>query len=180
MFKLIPFIKKLSLVTLVLAIGLTAMPSFAASAAGLQDPTPPPPSQTANYPRLERAWAHAQNLYQREGDRLAKADAFITKAQSLIDKATQKGWDTSAVQTALDTFAAVIPAAKAAHEPGAAIIASHNGFDASGKVTDRVTAIATLKALHQVLKDTHTAMNGTGVALRDAVKTFRDAHRPTP
>ena len=180
MYKFIPFIKKFALAALVLAIGLAVLPATGASAAGLQDPTTPPTTQAANFPRVELAWARAQNVYQREGDRLDKADVFIAKAQSLINKATQKGWDTSAVQAALNAFAAAIPAAQAAHDSGAAIIASHNGFDANGKVTDRTAAIATVKALVQVLKDTRAGMNGTGQALREAIKAFRDAHRPTP
>jgi len=174
MSKLIPFFKKFALVALVLAIGLAALPASSASAAGLQDETALPASNA----RLERIWARAQAAYQRQDDRLAKADEFFTKAQSLIDKANQKGWDTSAVQAALDALAAVIPAVKAAHDPGAAIIASHNGFSADGKVTDRAAAIETTKALVQVLKNTYTAMNGTGRALREAVRAFRDAHRP--
>jgi hypothetical protein len=183
MSKLIPFFKKFALAALVLAIGLAALPASSASAAGLQDETTPPANVVVPVPardnaRLERIWARAQAAYQRQDDRLARADEFITKAQSLIDKANQKGWDTSAVQAALDALAAVIPAVKAAHDPGAAIIASHNGFSADGKVTDRAAAIETAKALVQVLKNTHAAMNGTGQALREAVKAFRDAHRP--
>ena len=181
MSKLTPFFKKFALAALVLAIGLAVLPAASASAAGLQDPTNPPNNQpAANGARLERAWARAQAVYQRQGNRLDRADAFIAKIQTLIDKATAKGWDTSAVQAALDAFNAVIPAAEAAHAPGAAIIASHNGFDADGKVTDRAAAIDSLKALVQVIKDTHTAMNGTGQALRDTIKAFRAAHKPTP
>ncbi len=179
MSKLIPFFKKFALAALVLAIGLAALPAAGACAAGLQDETTPPANQPANNKRLvEQIWARAQTAYQRQGDRLAKADEFLAKAQSLIDKANQKGWDTSAVQAALNAFAAVIPAAQAAHDPGAAIIASHNGFDADGKVTDRAAAAETVKALGQALKDTRAAMNGTGQALREAVKDFRDAHQP--
>ena len=176
MSKLIPFFKKFALAALVLAIGLTALPAASASAASLQEQTTPTGNQPANYARLERVWARAQNAYQHQGDRLAKADEFLTRAQSLIDKANQKGWDTSAIQAALNAFGAVIPAAQAAHDPGAAIIASHNGFDAAGKVTDRAAAIGTVKALGQVLKGTHAAMNGTGQALRAAVRAFREAH----
>jgi len=179
MSNLIPFFKKIALTVLVLAIGMVALPTTSASAAGLQDSTTPPANQPANNVLLEQVWARAQSAYQRQGDRLAKADEFISKAQFLIDKASQKGWDTSAVQAALDAFAAVIPAAQAAHDPGTAIIASHNGFDANGKVTDRPYAVETVKALGQVLKNTHLAMNGTGQALRAAVKAFRAAHRPT-
>jgi hypothetical protein len=176
MSKLIQFFKHFALAVLVLVIGLTTLPAAGASAAGLQDET----TLLANNMRLEQIWARVQIVYQRQGDRFAKADQFIAKAQTLIDKASQKGWDTSAVQAALDAFAAVIPAAQAAHDPGAAIIASHNGFDADGKVTDRNAAVEAVKSLCQVLKDTHSAMNGTGRALREAIKVFRTAHRPTP
>lgn len=169
MSKLIPFFKKFALAALVITIGLAVLPAASASAAS---------NQGVGNTRLEQIWARTQTVYQRQGDRLAKADAFIARVQSLIDRASQKGWDTSAVQAALDAFAAVIPAAQAAHNPGAAIIASHNGFDATGKVTDRTAAIETVKALGQVLKDTRATLNGTGQALREAVKAFRDAHKP--
>ena len=179
MFKLIPFIKKITLAALVLAIGLAVLPTFGASAAGLDNQTALPSNQAVNNTRLEQVWARAQAVYQRQGDRLSKADTFIARVQSLIDKATAKGWDTSAVQDALDALTAVIPAVQAAHDPGAAIIASHNGFDASGKVIDRTAAIATAKSLVQVLKDTRTAMNGTVKELHDAVKAYRQAHPHT-
>jgi hypothetical protein len=171
---LIPFFKKFALAVLILAVGLVALPAASAVAAGPHDPTNPP----ANGVRLERAWGRAQAIYQRQGYRLAKTGDFINRSQALIDKANEKGWDTSTVQAALNAFASVIPTARTAHDPGAAIIASHNGFDANGVVTDRTTAIATVKALSQVIKETRLAMDGTGQALREAVKAFRIAHRP--
>jgi hypothetical protein len=176
MFKMTALLKKIALVTLVLAIGLAAFPLTSASAAGSNDQTNPHPGN----PRLEKAWVHLQRAYQRQGNRLARSGNFIANVQGLIDKANTNGWNTSSLQDALDAFSAAIPAAQAAHDPGVAIIASHAGFDADGKVTDRATAITTVKSLSQVIKDTHTAMNGTGKALREAIKTFRDAHpRPT-
>jgi hypothetical protein len=197
MSKIIQFFKKFALAALVLAIGLTSLPALGASgvvpvsaqgAAGLQDQTTPSANQSTNgivpvsardNTRLEQIWARSQTAYQRQGNRLAKAEEFLTRAQSLIDKANQKGWDTSAIQVALDAFAAVIPAAQAAHAPGAAIIADHNGFNPNGKVIDRAAAIETVKTLVQVLKNTRLAMNGTGQALREAVKAFRADHKPT-
>ena len=180
MSKFVPFFKKFALAALVLAIGLAALPAVSASAAPLHDETTPP----ANQIRLDALWAREQAVYTREGNLLAKANDFIAKVQVLIDKANAKGWDTSAVQAALNAFSSVIPAAQAAHDKGAAIIANHAGFSADGRVTDRATAVATVKALGQVLKDTRTAMNGTGKALREAIKTFREAHPkpgvPTP
>jgi hypothetical protein len=178
MFKLTPFFKKFALAVLVLAIGLAALPASSVAAAGLKDQPTPPANKTVDNTRLEQAWTRAQAVYQRQSGQLAKADEFIAKTQALIDMANTKGLDTSAVQAALTALAAAVPAARTANQPGAAIVASHNGFDASGKVTDRTAAIATLKSLTQVLKDTRAAMNGTGKALIEAVKAFRAANKP--
>lgn len=176
---LILFLKKTVLAVLVLAAGLAAIPSSIASAAGLKDELPPAENSLVKNERLERIWQREQALYQRHTNRLARADEFISRAQALIDKAAGKGWDTTAVQAALDAFASVIPAAQAAHDPGQAIITSHAGFDTDGAVIDRAAAVETVQALGQVLKNTRLAMNGTGQALRVAVRAFREAHRPT-
>ena len=173
------FLRKTLLAALVLAAGLAVIPSSSASAAGFQDQPTPSENRPVNNVRLERTWAREQALYQRQTNRLARANEFISRAQSLIDKAAGKGWDTTGIQAALDAFAAVIPAAQAAHDPGLAIISSHAGFDANGAVADRTAAVETVRALGQVLKNTRLAMDGTGQALRAAVKAFRETHRPS-
>ena len=176
MFKKTTLFKKIALAVLVLALGLAFLPLNDASAAGLNGQTTAQPDNS----RLERVWAREQAVYQRQGNRLANSGTFLSKVQTLIDKANQKGWDTSAIQAALNALSAVIPTVQAAHDPGAAIIASHTGFDADGKVTDRTSAIATAKSLALVIKNTHIAWDGTGKALREAVRAFREAHpRPT-
>jgi hypothetical protein len=172
MLKKTTLLNKFALAALVLAITLAAFPITGASAAGLNAQT----TAQANYPRLEKIWAREQATYNREDKALSNANTFINKLQTLLDKAHAKGLDTSTIQAALNALSAVIPAVQAAHAPGAAIIARHAGFDASGMVTDRTTAIATAKSLAQVLKDTRTAMNGTLKALHEAVKAFRQAH----
>jgi hypothetical protein len=173
MLKLSQLFKKFILVALVVTLGLAALP-VASSAAELQAAPQPPGTST----RLERAWARAQTVYQHQTNLLAKSVGFVTRVQARIDKASQKGKDTAAVQAALNAFAAVIPAAQVAHDQGNAILLNHAGFDAAGKVTDRPTAITTLKALVKVIKDTRTALNGTGRELREAVKAFREANKP--
>lgn len=180
MFKSTPLFKKTALALLILGIGLAALPAASASAAELYEETDPPAVESVATERLEQAWARLQEAYARQDERLGKADEFIARVQALIDKANAMGYDTSAVQAALDAFAAAIPAAQAAHEPGAAIIASHAGFDENGNVTDLATAIETAKSLRQVLKDTRAAMGGTGQALRDAIRAFREANGPFP
>jgi hypothetical protein len=172
MLKMTAFLKKFAVGTLILAIVLAVFPFAGASAAGLTGQYQIQPDN----PRLENLWARQQAAYQRQSDLLSNASTFISRVQALIDKASAKGWDTSGIQAALNALSTVIPAVQAAHDPGAAIIASHAGFDAGGKVTDRSTAITTVKSLAQVLKDTRTAMNGTLKALHEAVKAFRQTH----
>jgi hypothetical protein len=183
MIKIVALFRKLVLSLLVVGNGVAAIPFGTVSAASLDDPATPPVAQ-ADHIRLERQWMREQLRFQREGFWLTQAQAVINRIQALIDKANQKGLDTSKVQAALDAFSTVIPTAQAAHNQGTPIISNHAGFDASGKVTDAVTAIETTQALAQVLKDTRLAMNGTGKALRQAIREFRQVHQkdvtPTP
>jgi hypothetical protein len=172
-------LKKLFLVVMIAAIGLLAWPAATASAAGTSKDGTPPTTGIVTDARLEVAWARAQGTYRLQGDRLGRADDFISKVQKLLNKAKDKGWDTSAVQSALDAFTAALPAARSVHGTGAAIIASHTGFDADGHVLDRAAALESVRALRQAITDTHAAMNGTGEALLRAIQAFRQAHLPT-
>jgi hypothetical protein len=178
MSKLILIMKKYILATLIVVIGISALPSSAVSASGLQSLPTFQVSPEINAVRLEQAWSRAQNTYQRQGNRLERANIFIQRVQLLIDKATQKGWDSATVQTALDAFSDVIPVAESTHSTGAVIITRHAGFDTNGKVTDRTAAIASVKALVQVLKDTSKVMNGTRQAVIEAIIAFRESHKP--
>ena len=172
------FLKKALLAGVILGLGLLSFPAFGARAAGLNDTSTPPSDQPA-ISRLENAWSRTQQVYQRQGDLLGKAGGLIARVQTLIDKANGKGWDTSAVQAALDAFQSAVQDATSVHAGGAGIIASHAGFDENGKVLDKAQALATVKSLRQVLQDTRSAMNGTGKALRAAIQAFRSEHKPT-
>ncbi len=178
--KLVFLIKKVLAVILIIGIGLAIFPVSDASAAGPDISSADSTREFNPDGRLEKVWTRLQQAYQVQEERLGKADDFIARVQTLITKAQEKGYDTLAIQSALDEFAAAIPAAESAHETGATIIAAHTGFDESGKVTDRQSALETVKALGQVLKQAHAAMGGTGQALREALRAFRDAHFPVP
>jgi hypothetical protein len=178
MILLATFLKKSIMIALILSLGLAALPFANAHAAGSDDPATPPAAQSANQ-RLENLWSREQQVYQRAGELLTKAGNLIPKAQALVDKANAKVWDTTVVQAALNAFQSALQNAQAAYAPGAEIIADHTGFDTDSKVVDRQQAIATVKALRQVLKDTRGAMAGTSKALMQAFKDLRNAHKPT-
>jgi gas vesicle protein len=168
--------KKTIFFALVLVLGMAALPFNSASAAGEYDPTPPA-SRPITSERLERVWARQLRIYERMG----RTDEFVAKVQKLIDRAKENGKDVSAVQAALDAFKAAVKEAQPIYESVKGIINSHQGFDNNGKVTDPEKAKETVQAMHEKLKEIRETMNGTGKALHEAIKAFREANpRPQP
>ena len=165
--------KKMILLALLAALAVATLPFVSVAAQGANDPTPPA-GQVSNE-RLEKVWARQLKLYERMG----KADDLVAKVQKLLDKASANGKDVSAVQAALDAFNASIKNAKPIYESAKGIVNSHQGFDANGKVTDPAKAKETVKAMHEKMQAIRTAMNGTGKALHEAIKAFREAN-PRP
>ena len=172
--------KKTVLLALVAALGLASLPFVSASAAGEYDPPVPPQGQLSTE-RLERIWARQLRIYARLGNGFERRDAFTERAQQLIDRAKANGKDVSAVQAALDAFEAALKKAQPIYESTKGIVSSHQGFDANGKVTDPVKAQETVESLRGKFKEIKDAMNGTGKALREAIRAFREANpRPQP
>ena len=171
--------KKMILFALVVALAVASLPFVSVAAQGANDPTPP--AGEVSNEKLEKAWARQLKAYERMG----KADELAAKVQQLIDRASAKGKDVSAVQAALDAFNAAIKDAKPIYESAKGILNSHQGFDSNGKVTDPAKAKETVKALHDKMQEIKTALDGTGKALREAIKAFRAANprpvkTPTP
>jgi hypothetical protein len=168
--------KKTILFALVAALGVASLPVFsvAAAAAG-NDPTPPPPTAQITNERLEKIWAREQRVY----NRLGRIDQVIDRVQTLIDRATANGKDASGVQAALDVFKVAWKNAKPIYEGMNGIVTSHQGFDNAGRVTDPAKAKETVQDMRDKFQEIKTAMNGTGQALRNAIKAFRAAN-PRP
>jgi hypothetical protein len=165
------FLKKTVLFALAVTLTLAAFPLTGASAAGQRDPATPPSNPTL-HARLEKVWARQLRLY----DRFGRADVLIDKAQRLVDRAKDNGRDVSAVQAALDAFAAATKAAHPTYESMKGIVNSHPGFDENGKVTDPAKARETVQSMREKIREIKTIMNGTGRALREAIKAFREAN----
>lgn len=173
------FFKKTVLFALVAALGLASLPFVSASAAGAYDPTVPPQKQPTTE-KLEQVWARQLERYERMGQRFERSDEFIAKAQKLIDRAKSNGKDVSALQTALDAFEAAVQKAHPIYESAKGIVNSHQGFDANGKVTDPAKAQETIKAMHAKFQEIKADMNGTGKALHEAIRAFREANPRPP
>ena len=170
--------KKTVLIALVAALAVASLPLVSASAAGQFD-DPPPPERELSGERLEQIWARQLKVYEKIGTWLDRGDAFAEKVQELIDKASANGKDVSAVQAALDAFEQALKDAHPVYESAKGIINSHQGFDDHGNVTDIDKAKETVQAMGGKLREIKDAMNGTGRALHEAIKAFREAN-PRP
>jgi len=170
-------LKNFTLLVLVLALTLLATPISTASAAGLNADDTPPTISADGIDRLSSVWERLQNAYERQGLRLDRAANFIDTRQSRLDQANNNGKDTAAAQAALDVFAQAIKNSNPIYNSAKGIIASHKGFDADGKVTDRIQALETVRSLGQSLKDVHNHVNDSFRLLRDELKAFREANR---
>lgn len=167
--------RKTLVIAMISALALAALPLASVSAMSQNDPTTPPAAKVSNA-RLEQAWARQLKAYERLGKGFEHADDFIAKAQNLIDRASQNGKDVSALQAALAAFEASVEAAWPIYESAGIIVKSHQGFDEKGHVTDAALAKETVRQMGEKLKEIKAAMNGTGQALREAIKAFREAN----
>jgi hypothetical protein len=166
---------KLILAVLLVALVFAAFPVTSAFA---QEQNPPQKGEITNE-KLEELWAKQLKVHERLGKLFgAEGDARVAKIQELIDKAKANGKDVTAVQTALDNFKAAVKTAKPIYESTKGIVSSHQGFDANGKVTDAEKAKSTLKEMRTKGQEINAAMGGTGKALADALKAFKDANKP--
>jgi hypothetical protein len=177
MMKTMSVLKKVILSMLVAALALAAFPLTNVYAAGNTDPTNPPKKGQLLNECLEKIWAREMKIYERLGKVFDNGDATFEKAQILIDKASANGKDVSAIQAALDAFKASVKNTHPAYEGLNGIVNSHQGFDDAGEVTDAEKAKATVQEMGAKLKEIHSLMGETGKALREAIRTFRDANR---
>ena len=165
-------ISKLMLAVLAAALVFAAFPVTSAYA---QDENPPVPDSA----KLEKAWERLIKGYERMGKAFEDTDAHIARFQEMIDNAAANGKDVSSLQAALDAYAEALTAAEPEYETLGQIIRTHNGFNANGEVVDAEKAFATLQEARDQLKAIKEDMGGTFKALREAVKAFREANKPS-
>jgi len=165
--------KKMILAVLAAALVFAAFPMTSVFAQGEN----PPKGELTNE-KLEKIWARQLKNYEKIGKGFEDTDAQIAKIQSRIDTAAESGKDVTALQAALDAFESALKGAKPNYDSISGVVNAHLGFDASGKVTDAEQAKSTVAEMRTKMQELKSAMNGTGKALRDALKAFRAANKP--
>lgn len=167
-------ISKIMMAVLAAALAFAAFPFTNVFAADEQPPT----RGELTDDKLEQLWARQMQVYERLGRGFEDTEAHIAKFQSMIDKAAENGKDVSALQSALDAYAAALLASKPAYDALGEVITAHEGFDADGNVIDSEQAQATVKEAREQMQALKSSMGETFRALREAVKAFREANKP--
>lgn len=167
-------ISKIMMAVLAVALTVAAFPVTSVFAADEQ----PPVRGELTDEKLEKLWARQVQAYERMGKGFEDTEAHIAKIQGMIDKAAENGKDVSALQSALDAYAAALAASKPAYDALGEVITAHAGFDADGKVTDSEQAQATVKEAREQMQALKSSMGDTFKALREAIKAFREANKP--
>jgi hypothetical protein len=171
--------QKLILGLMIAAIAISALPLEPAFAAGLNQGSMPHDPAAINA-RLEKIFARQSKAVERIGKLYDGANQKLEGIQTLIDRASGRGLDVSAVQTAYDAFKAALPKGRPIYEKAREIVSTHKGFDTAGKVTDPEAARETVQSLREQFKEFRSVVGEAFKALREAVKAFRDANpRPT-
>lgn len=165
---------------LILAVSAAALvfAAFPVTNAYAADEVPPISGEVSNE-KLEKLWARQLQAYEKLGNAFNDVDAHIARIQGQIDKAAANGKDVSALQAALDAYEAALKSAQPVYASVGSIVNTHAGFDANGKVTDAEQAKATVEQMRTKMQEVKSTMDGTFKALREALKAFRDANRPT-
>ncbi|NOT06274.1 MAG: hypothetical protein HOP27_16905 [Anaerolineales bacterium] len=166
--------KKMILAVMAAALVFAAFPVTSAYAQG---ENPALTGEVSNE-KLEKAWVRQLNIYERLGNGFDGLDDQIAKFQERIDKAASKGRDVTTLQAALDAFEAASKTAQPIYDSIESIVNSHAGFDADGKVTDAEQAKSTVDEMRAKLKEVKSSMDGTGKALHEALKAFRESNKP--
>jgi hypothetical protein len=142
--------------------------------------TSTPPTEASNTSRLERVWLRQQTRHDRLGVMFDHVQQRINLGQQRIDQAKSNGKDVTALQQALDDFSAAVQQARPIYQGMQGIISSHQGFDANGIVTDATLAAGTVRSMQEDFLSIRDQLSGPAHALRDAVRSFRQANQPAP
>jgi DNA repair ATPase RecN len=170
--------RKALLILVVAVLGVVSVPTVSALALAAADPTPPP--ATLADQRLEQVWARLQADHARMAVIFDFADQRIARMQQLIDRAKANGKNVNDLQAALDNLQNAVKQARPIFESTNGVIASHQGFDADGNVTDTTTALQTVKDLAGKYEDIRTTVQPALQAFRQAVQGFRQTNSPAP
>jgi len=127
---------------------------------------------------LEAALVRLNDWNTKQAINLREAATAGDRLQERIDQAKQNGKDVSGLESALAAYRGLLSNAQSSHDAAAAILVTHAGFDANGKVTDSAAARQTVLDARKNLMDAHVTLVKAVADLRAEIRAWRNANLP--
>lgn len=122
---------------------------------------------------LENLLIREKLVLSNQQTRLTMSHTVAEITQTYIDNQKSTGKDTSSLESALSAFTQAIGQSEANNAAAASLLANPAGFDASGQVVDRDTALQTLRSTGQYLRQAHLTITQATLNLRMALQSYR-------
>jgi len=135
-----------------------------ASAAERSSTTPP-----VNYAELEKQYQLRQQQLPSLDEMLKRDERRSTEVAAMIAHAKAEGKNTAAWEQALAIYRSKLGGARTIWYTAAAVLKTHAGFSAAGKVTNADQARATLKAAKSALEKSYLAARSAEELLNKAL-----------
>lgn len=174
------WIKRAIVIMIVSILGVFSAPVVEASASMIPNTTPTPAPSQVSGGRLPLAWTREQRIDARLSTFFDRVDRRISRGQALLDRAQADGKDVSGIQTALNAFSQAANQARTIYDGTKVIFSAHAGFDQNGNVTDRASALHTVRDLADQFKQIHQILYTPRHNLRQAIQSFRGTNGPAP
>lgn len=129
-----------------------------------------------SHPRLVRLLERERGLLDNLQTRLENAAAAEDRLQDGIVRAQAAGADTAALEEALAAWQQGVAEGQSSADSAALILASPDGFDTAGQVTDAAAARTSLRAAAGDLGQSAATLRAARLALQAAVADWQAEH----
>ena len=127
-------------------------------------------------PRLVLAFRLEHLVQNQQETNLERADRLAGRVEALILRLQGAGKNVDPLELAPAAFTASMTTAPRLHDQAGAILATHPGFDGSGKVTDPALARQTVKDIHDLQIQTHQTIQPAFKDLKSVLQTYRQSN----
>lgn len=125
-------------------------------------------------PRLVLAFRLEHLVQNQQETNLERADRLVGRVEALILRLQGAGKNLDPLElAALEAFTASMTTAPRLLDKAGAILATHPGFDGSGKVTDPALARQTVKDIHDLQVQTRQTIQPAFKDLKSVLQTYR-------
>jgi hypothetical protein len=144
----------------------------------VDDPQPPTSDERDGTLFIERVYQRTIRISEHVGKDYDRVSKITERINNVIARLNEHAKDTAPLEEALDTFETSVVLGQPELQKANDILAAHDGFDGSGKVTNREAARQTLKGAREALKNAHQTFHESVRSLIESIRGYRANLQP--